>query len=137
MHRLSWLPVILAGCAVGLWAGCDVLKGLNTSPKEPAAAFYSQITTFEGLEGELVFGQPVVQRGVFQPIHVAIPVRAAYDQPQRIEYRFEYFDSTGRPLRPSMDWRYILIPVRGQRVMEGSAVDTAAVDWRLELRRAG
>lgn len=128
--------VIGVGCVMVLGVGCHESGLKNHDEHTNKTSFYDQITTFEGLDGQLVFSDPEVQRGVYQPIHVAIPVRAAGDQAQRVQYRFEYFDRAGRPMRPSMDWRYILLPVQGERVMDGSALDSAAVDWRLEIRRA-
>ena len=136
MHRLFCFSVIVAGCVALGCSGCDALTNLTKAKSGSLThTSYPQITTFEGLEGQLLFGPPIVKRGTYQPIHVAIPVRAAHDQPQRVQYRFEYFNSSGRPLRPSMDWRYLLLPVGGERIMDGSALNTTAVDWRLEVRR--
>jgi hypothetical protein len=60
----------------------------------------------------------------------------AKDSGIAIQYRFEFFDELGRPLQPQMQWRYAQLPARNQRFFEGSALDTAAVDWRFEARRA-
>ncbi len=137
MYRLTWFTHMTGVCVLVAWTGCDAFNGSQTKLHDPDAAIaYPQITMFEGLEGQLLFGPPQIKRGTYQPISVAIPVRTARDHPQRVQYRFEYFDGSGRPLRPSMDWRYILLPVDGERTMAGSALDIAAVDWRLEVRRA-
>ena len=134
MDRYTGWFVVMIGCALTLWTGCGGIQ--NHDNQHPTAEADPQITMFEALDQQLAFGQPDVHRGTFEPLRVVISVRATENQPQRVQYRFEYFDRSGRPMRPSMDWRYLLLPIGGERIMEGSALDTAAVDWRLEVRRA-
>lgn len=121
-----------------LAVGCDTaMAPWGGRPKPLAEGSPLQITAFDGLQAHLVFGKPRVTGGThFDAIGIVVPVRAAGDQPQKVQYRFEYFNQDRRPMRPSMDWRYILLPAHGERFMEGAALDPAAVDWRLEVRRA-
>jgi len=129
-------PVITAGIILVFFNGCGEAVPKARHGNRSVMPSVPQISASEGLTGQMEFGLPTVHRGAYEPLSVAIPVRAAHNQPQRVQYRFEYFDDSGRPIRPTMDWRYILLPVQGERVMASSALDTAAVDWRLEIRRA-
>ena len=129
--RRMWL-----GWVIAIGVGCAALGPGDSRQASSGTDLSIQVTTFEGLDGRMVFGEPQVQRGAYEPLSVSIPVRAAHDRSLRLQYRFEFFDRSGRPIRPTMDWRYILLPVQGDRVMESTAYDTAATDWRLEIRRA-
>ena len=132
-QNVGWM---LAGCVIALGVGCVSLGSRNQGHDGSSSDLSAHITTFEGLDGQMVFGEPQVKRSAYEPINVSIPLRAAHDQSLRLQYRFEFFGRAGRPIRPTMDWRYILLPVQGNRVMESTAFDTAAADWRLEIRRA-
>lgn len=131
-EKVGW---ILAGCVIALEFGCASLGSRHQGHHVSGSDLSAQVTSFEGLDGQIVFGEPEVKRSVYDPMSVSIPVRAARDQSLRLQYRFEFFDRNERPIRPTMDWRYILLPVQSDRVMESTAFDTAAADWRLEIRR--
>ena len=129
------------GYAIVLGASLCV-TGCRTEPAEGRIdpiheQDYPQITALDELEEQLVFGTPSVYSPADRPMSVVVPMRAAIganDDDMAVQYRFEFLDSLGRPIEPSMGWRHILLPPRVTRFVEGAALDTDAVDWRLELR---
>ncbi len=130
------LLFVLYVSAASLEVGCDMVKAPRGRHDPLARADYPQVTALDDLHRYILFADPVVKHDARQPMSITVPVRAAMDQPVRVQYRFEFFDQSGRPLRPRMDWRYMLLPARGQRFMESTSLDIEAEDWRLEVRSA-
>lgn len=132
------LAKMVAGClGVAVLAGCDTTKAPGEAQADPLLrAMYPKVAALEGLEDYLVFSEPSVELGSGRPLSVSVPIRARTDEQLNIQYRFEFFDRDGRPVQPAMDWRYLLLPGRAQRFLQGAALDTSAVDWRLEVRPA-
>ena len=97
---------------------------------------YPQIVPMEGLGSYVVFAQPLVRSGPDLPMTVQVPLRLESRHEVNAQYRFIFFDASGAQLRPEMEWRYIRLPSRAQRIVEGASVDTNAVDWRFEVRPA-
>lgn len=97
---------------------------------------YPAIVAEQDLDKFLFFSEPLVVVGPDQPMRVTVPVRLRSDTEVSAQYRFEFFDVQRRPLRPEPQWRFIRLPARTQVFMEGAALDTAAVDWRLIVRPA-
>ena len=124
------LPCLLAGCK---------------TPKEPYAADpdpiapvqYPQIAAEGKLGDHLFYSKPIVRMGdASTPMKVTVPLRLRDDKPVNAQYRFTFLDRDGAPVGPPMDWRFMVLPPRLQVFMEGSAMDSQAVDWRLELQPA-
>jgi len=134
MYRFMFMLAIVTGwIGVVLTAGCTPHAGrvdLVTADE------YPQISVLDDLSWKLVFDKPIVEQGNGRPLNVTVPVRVVADSGIAIQYRFEFLDELGRPLQPDMQWRYAQLPGRNQRFLQGSALDTAAVDWRFEARRA-
>ena len=69
-----------------------------------------------------------------RPMNVVVPVRSVTDKKLTLHYQFIFMDDRGRPLRPMGGWQYITVEPKLQIFMEGSALNTAATDYRLEIR---
>ena len=124
--------LLLAVVVLGFSAGCETVGRIDPV----TAVGHPQISVLDDLNWQLVFDKPIVEQGDDQPLNVTVPVRVAKDSGIVIQYRFAFLDALGRPLQPGMQWRYAQLPARNQRFLEASALDTAAVDWRFEVRRA-
>ena len=134
MSRFTFMLIIVTG-----WFGVMLMMGCTPHAGRVdlvTADEYPPITVLDDLSWKLVFGQPIVDQGDKRPLNVTVPVRVVNDSGIAVQYRFEFLDELGRPLQPDMQWRYVQLPGRNQRFLEGSALDTAAVDWRFEVRRA-
>ena len=130
-------PVVL-GVALGL-GGCKT-QDPNMPPGSPGADTlpgYPQIVAMDGL-GRWIVGEPaIVEHDPGKLMRVTQPIRSITDtQHLRVQYRFVYLDSSGRPMRAQEEWRYIVIPARTQVFLDGNSLSTEAQDWRLEIRSA-
>ena len=100
---------------------------------------YPQIVATRGLDQWLAFSPAYVDPSTdLSPLRVTVPVRSLYDKGQlRIQYRFEFFDERGLPVGPAPGYRFAVLEPRIQNnYLEGNAMETTAVDWRLEVRPA-
>ena len=96
---------------------------------------YPQIVATSGLQPFLAFDRPNVQVAPDRPMSVVTGVRNLDPLAVRVQYRYLFFDRTGRPISPTMDFQYVRLPGSGvQTFLEGKALDTNAVEWRLEVR---
>ncbi len=122
---------------IGLFlaVGCDTVKAPGAAEPDPLpASAYPQIAALGGLDGYLAYDKPVVNRPADRPMNVSVPIRLKSDAGLKTQYRFIFFDQNGRPLEPDPTWQFTFLPARAQAFLEGSALDTDAVDWRLEVR---
>jgi len=71
-----------------------------------------------------------------QPMSVVQPVRNIKAFTLQIQYQFTFLDSQGRPTEGGGGWKYLTLEPRVERFLEGVALDTNAVDWRLTIRPA-
>lgn len=102
----------------------------------PAAAIPQQIV-IEGLGQAIVSGDPIVSPPVNgSTLYVTVPVRNITDQPLNVDYRFEFFDADGRALRSNGGWSFKHFAPTLSAQVDGVALETSAVDWRLTLRPA-
>ena len=125
-----------------------VMTGCSAIDKPPHAvkpdnvseAQYPQIATEGNLGNHLSYARPIVrpsgQAPGGTPMHVTVPIRLRDDKPVNAQYRFTFLAADGGPIGQPMDWRFMVLPPRLQVFMEGSALDSQAVDWRLEIRPA-
>lgn len=125
--------MIVAGLAL---TGCDKNKPPFAGRAEPMLRENYPRISVEGeeLSKYLAFSPANVQSGPEQPLSVAVPVRLLADREANIQYRFEFFTKDGRPMRNAMEWRYLRLPPRTETSLEGAALDTNAVEWRLIIR---
>jgi len=89
------------------------------------------------LQQNLYFGEPIVDPGTpDRPMRVTVPVRADENFAVNIQYMFEFFDERGRPLASSAGWMRQSLTPGMQVFLDGAAMETKAVDWRLKVRSA-
>jgi uncharacterized protein YcfL len=53
-----------------------------------------------------------------------------------VQYRFEFYDGTGRLLTKSESWRYMQLEPKLQYRFTGTGTDPDVSDWRLIVRSA-
>jgi uncharacterized protein YcfL len=120
-------------------AGCDDVHAPHAIPSDkfPAGAYPKNVAVEWTLKDALVAGQTIVKDGTKdQPLSVSQPMRNIRDYAIEVQYQFTFLDSTGRPIQPDGGWRNITLEGRVERFLEGAALDTNAVDWRLTVRPA-
>ena len=128
------LPAVLA--LVSALVGCDTTKAPHAGRNDPVVHENLPRISVENkqLADDLAFSPPSVQSGPEQPMSVLVQVRYLEDEKVHVQYRFEFYDRNGRPVGNPMSWRYLRIPPRTPVNMEGAALDTNAVDWKLIVR---
>ncbi len=137
-----WMAAFAAAmCVVAAGGGCS-----NDPVKAPPASRadllmvddYPRIVAMSNLHSWLAFSPATVTPATrSQPMHVSVPVRSLYDENSlNLQYRFEFFDHQGRPMRRRGGWTFVHVEPRVAVYLEGGAVDTLAADWRLEVRSA-
>lgn len=133
MKRILLLTLLSA-----LLVACDTVKapeGAQRDPLDPKD--YPQVVALDRLGRWLVNNPPIIKGGeADQPMTVTVPVRLTSDENVNAQYRFLFFDAAGAPLRPEMEWRYVLLPGRTEVFLTGTALDKRAADWRCEVRYA-
>ncbi len=130
---VSSLMLTVGGCAKPRvrapgGAGLDPLPGIQ----------YPKVEAAEGLSGYLVVsGVEATPATARAPMSVIVAVRSQTDHEEiEAQYRFFFFDEKHRPLATEPDWRRARLPSRSQVFLEGTASETTAVDWRLQIRPA-
>lgn len=129
------LLVVCVLAAALLQSGCSYAPGSAEPDPIPDAA-YPQVVTMYGLHDMFFYAAPsVAPEADGRPMSVSVPVRLRRTgRDIACQYRFLFFDATGRPLDPEPTWHYKNIPPRVQVFLEGSASDIGAVSWRCEIR---
>ncbi len=133
--------VVGLGLSVGALVGCknDPIKGPFTPgadqlPKNQ----YPKVVVEVALARWLVVSEPIVAPAPNGgPLTVNVPLRLTSVTPNqfaRVQYRYIFLDAAGVPLRTQSDWKYIRLEPRNQVFLQGNALDTTAVDWRLEIQ---
>ena len=136
---MKHLAITLALLSVVCLVGCDEVKGPYSigSDKYPAGAYPRNVAVDPQLANALVAGQTRVNGGSKdQPMTVQQPMRNTKNFPLEIQYQFIFLDETGRQLPSSGAWKNLPMEPRVERFLEGAALDTNAVDWRLTVRPA-
>jgi uncharacterized protein YcfL len=134
MKRLTLIASVFAVPFVLI--GCDVVDKPPhaVKPDNVSEVRYPQIATEGSLGNHLSYARPIVRTDGQTPMSVTVPIRLRDDKPVNAQYRFTFLAADGAPVGPPMDWRFMVLPPRLQVFMEGSAMSTEAVDWRLEIR---
>lgn len=135
------LRIAVAGAVLALCASCSS----NTSRPAGAAQLdpvpsgeYPKVEAAEGLSRFIVVsGVEETPRTARTPMSVVVAIRSQTEyQEIEAQYRFFFFDEKNRPLQTEPDWRRIRLPSRSQVFLEGGAMETRAIDWRLQIRPA-
>lgn len=128
--------------ALLLWAvaGCAAPDPHMTPPQPSMDPLpdYPQIVALEGLSMRLLVDHPMVEASSAErPLRVTVPVRLrGMGDAANVQYVFQFFDASGRPLDKGDSWRFVRLESRAQEYLEANAMSTEAVDWQLTLRLA-
>lgn len=127
------------------WFACFFLLVGGCQPQPPAAPHagkadllpveaYPRIVVERDLRKFLIFGDPVLEvASETRPMSVTVPVRTNSDrQAAYVQYQYFFVDADGRTLSES-GWRFQHLPPRWRRDLTATALDTNAVDFRLEV----
>lgn len=133
-HASVGWTLLLACAALGA-GGCNDPYAPDRAKSDPLAPEqYPQVSALEGLKTAIVVSN--VHENPGPPLGVQVTVRNKTDATERnVQYRF-FFMTDGRPENPNPDWHYMLMPARTEVFMQGNALDSAAKEWRLEIRPA-
>lgn len=135
MNRLTLCVFALFSASL---AACDTVKAPPSGRMDQLPADqYPRGVVLEGFDKELVFGKAVVDPTTEdRPMRVTQAVRNVSKRVLNIQYQFQFFDAQGRPLKTNQGWKFLNLAVRDEHFLEGAALDTNAVDWRLVVRPA-
>lgn len=128
--------VLLIGALVWL-AGCSSSEPMAVEEEPVPREQYPQVVvTNTELRPYVAAGEPIVSGTPDGPMKVVVPIRATSDVALHVNYQFEFFDEQGFPIKPVQDWRYLMLPPRAQRFMEGASLDRGVAEWRVIIRPA-
>ncbi len=129
----------------GMLIGCDSSKAPRTPAGDPlSSSGYPKVQVIgpqnmwpgERLDSWLFISSPIVTPGTERSMmQVEYPVRSKAVKNIHVQYQFEFFDASGRKLGES-GWHFVTLPPRTDTRMNGTALDPAAVDWRLNIKSA-
>jgi hypothetical protein len=138
MKHVRAALVLASLVAVAGAAGCNegpppAGRADRLSPEQ-----YPRAVALERLDRVLRFGPPIVDRSEEgRPMRVSQPVRNLDRRELNVQYRFEFQDESGRPLKTNSGWAYkTLTGSRVETMLEATALEDTAADWRLEVRPA-
>ena len=95
---------------------------------------YPQVVATENLHRVIVISD--VAKGESRPLNLTLAIRNVDDDERSIQYRFFFLDLNNVPEVLDPDWHYLRLPALTGVFIQGNAMDTRAVDWRLEIRPA-
>lgn len=125
---------IAAIAMAGSLAGCQRVKRPYGATADPYELGQIQLADKE-LEGRLAFDPARASRDESGLLHVTVPARAAVSRPQIVQYRFRFFDETGRPL-PGGEYQTVTLESNTNSFLQGNSTSPRADDFQVELRLA-
>ncbi|MCC7146232.1 MAG: DUF1425 domain-containing protein [Phycisphaeraceae bacterium] len=138
MSTMKIRTLLAVAIASVLLAACK--PGPPPSPQAEVTqrANYPRNIALQGLSPSLLAGEAMIEAPKDnRPLHVTVPIRNVYAYGVNVQYRFEFFDATGKPVaREEPGWRFQHLATDMQAFLDGNAMDMAAVDWRLTIRSA-
>lgn len=129
----GWIHLV----AMCLLAGCSTAP--VQAPADPVLkANYPEIELDPALQGWIVVGEPVVEKGTSGNIErVSVPIRAATESTEmNVQYEYTYFDAKDMKLRINTGFRFKTLAARRQEFFEDTPMDNTAVRFRLYIRPA-
>ena len=141
LQTVRLMLIVALGLTVSLLTpGCqqDQVQAPQAIRSDPLAEGYPQNVALNGLEKVVVIGKAIVEPATSsRPMRVTVPLRSVVDGAVRTQYQFIFLDDKGRPVKSYREnWHYQVLADHAQVFLEGAALDTDAVDWRLEVRPA-
>lgn len=135
MYKALGLSMVLGLIAL---IGCDRIKAPFGGEEDPLLREqYPHVATDEEVGDKIVFARAIVQPSEPHiPMRVVQPARNVHPRAVRVQYRFEFLDEAGTPLKSNLGWRYMNMQPRIEVFFEGAALESTATDWRLIVRTA-
>ena len=134
-RRLSLLAAGLLAAALG---GCsEPYLGPSAGQPDPYPAPVNDprvSVLAPELQQWLAFHPALVTRRAPRPMRVEVPVRNMTDRKYLVDYRVLFYDDRGFQLEPVMGWEPAVLYPRQIVRLAGGAMDTEALDWRLEMK---
>ena len=134
MRRLMIVPML---AAVLMMTGCYTPGHADIDPIPDAK--YPKVVTYGWLDNDFYVDAPiVVPEDNGRPMRVTVEVRRlepAFNRELPSQYRFIFLKENGEPLAPDPTWHYRAIEPKVKTIMQASAPDIGAVDWRCEIRK--
>lgn len=124
-------------CLAVLLAGCYAPGAAD--PDRVPDSRYPRIVTLGWLDNDFFFAPPkVVEEHDGKPMMVSVDVRRkepAWNRELPCQYRFIFLDKNGIALDPNPTWQFRMMEPKTKVILQASAPDTGAVDWRCEIRK--
>jgi uncharacterized protein YcfL len=126
--------------AVSVGVLASLLVGCQSQPGPPGVAadeitIYPRVTAVDGLNTFLRVRESGVVVSRDDVMSVTIPVRSVSRETEFIQYRFFFYDATGRPHDAEPSWSRTRIEPGAQAYLEGRSVRESD-DFSLEIRAA-
>jgi uncharacterized protein YcfL len=124
--------------AAALLAACATDPGTSPGAADPALPNNNpQITVLDpNLQRGIGFGQSVVVPAGAGPMRVQVEMRNLSNYEYLVDYRYLFYDAQGLQLEPAMSWRQVSLLPKQLQMISANALDTKAVNWRLEVKWA-
>lgn len=132
------LPRLITAATITLLlvtlAGCNRTKAPYNVNADPYLPEQVQVAD-RRLAGRLAFQNPRADRDEAGLLFVTVPVRAATNRPQIIQYRVTFFDETGRPL-PGGEYKRQDLESNTFAYLQGTSTSPRADSYQVEIRQA-
>ena len=120
--------VVVSGCSSGGYAPYTPAGDPLPTAKYPNIVADGELAPYLAVNTPTITKDPILS--------ISVPVRLMSDKGQwsKVQYRYIFLDSNFAPVRAQPDWQPMTMEPRQQVFMTGNALDTNAVNWRLEIR---
>lgn len=132
---LSSALVIASMCAS--FGGCktDTAPSAGMGDPYPAPMNDPQISVLAtDLRPHLVFQPAIITKDGQRPMTVELPMRNTTYNKYLLEYRFLFYDASGRELSPVMGWEFVPLDPKQVARLKAKATSLEADNYRLEVR---
>ncbi|GEM_PF-941833 len=131
--------LLMLGIVPGL-SGCDTVRAPNSPRIDKVATNQYPKVTIETAELASVVavnpGAVTVTAGDdSRPMDVSVGLRSLADNSMHVQYRFQWFDASGRMVEEEQ-FKQTLLPPRTESRLRSNPMTTKASDWRLQVRTA-
>lgn len=136
---MRWVVTsVVAGAAVLSVGGCDTVRAPN-SPRidQLPTSQYPKVTIESRELADVLAVNPgavtVTPGDSSRPMDVSVGLRSLADNSMNVQYRFQWFDESGRMVEEEQ-FKQFLIPPRTEQRLRSNPMTTKASDWRLQVR---
>lgn len=131
-------PLLATACAAALLSACATDPAPSPGAPDPSLPNNNpQISVLDpNLQRGIGFGQTVVIPSGATPMKVQVEMRNLSNYEYLVDYRYLFYDAQGIQLEPAMSWRQVSLLPKQLQMISANALDTKAVNWRLEVKWA-